>query len=71
VDLLEQQYLEQLQLALDWGREPWNGVSPRCLTKSVLKRTLPRPRGYNEILHAPFEDPEQIELRLKGGSNGS
>jgi len=25
--------LEQYSLALDWGKEPWAGVSPRYLTK--------------------------------------
>jgi len=24
---------EQLELALDWGSEPWAGVAPRYLTK--------------------------------------
>ncbi len=24
---------EQLKLELDWGREPWSGVSPRHLTR--------------------------------------
>jgi len=26
---------EQLALALDWGREPWSGQSPRSLTRGA------------------------------------
>ena len=31
--MTEKLLFEQLSLALDWGKTPWQGVSPRYLTK--------------------------------------
>ena len=47
---------EQLQLDLDWGREPWQGISPRYLTRAPLKRTLSKPATVDEI----YMDPAQL-----------
>ncbi len=62
---------EQLELDLDWGREPWYGVSPRYLTRgaSVVDNS--------EISCASREaqrfgaDPAQLTMFLKGTPNGS
>ncbi len=63
---------DQYSLPLDWGREPWHGVSPRYLTKVYLQHgsfrsTFAKPARVGEI----FTDPAQVCLRLKGASDGS
>jgi len=56
---------EQLQLALDWGREPWNGWSPRMLTTSRKKFKLPEPAREPNLPEA-VTDPHQLAIFLKG-----
>ena len=68
----------QFALALDWGREPWNGVSPRYLTKGYPKI------GYGTCVvdksevgcpsreaHDEITDAAQFTMFLKGTPNGT
>ncbi len=49
---------DQLRFSLDWGKEPWEGRSPRSLTKvAILLFLRPEPPG-----HEVFFDPEQYDL---------
>ena len=59
------------QLGLEFRDLPWNGVSPRYLTRAVLKRKMQKPRGKDEISDAELEGLGQLRLRLEGGSYGS
>jgi len=66
----------QLSLALDWGREPWNGFCPRSLARcnSSLRivdnsDTLAEAARRVEIGEPP--DPAQLTLFLKGNPYGS
>jgi len=61
---------EQLELELDWGSEPWGGVSPRWLTRLRIvekSRTLPKPA----TVMPTFTDPAQLTTFLKGTQYGS
>ena len=64
---------DQLILALDWGKEPWGGVSPRHLTRGscVVDKSVVRcgSREATEILE--LVDPAQYAIFLKGSPNGS
>ncbi len=62
---------EQLQLALDWGKEPWNGQSPRVLTTGYSLRKLTQAARQEAIVCAGFTDPHQWTLFLKGKTDGS
>ncbi len=65
---------EQLQLALDWGKEPWEGRAPRSLTR-IARGTC----GVdNSEVGCPSReaqrfgpDPAQFTLFLKGKSDGT
>ena len=62
---------EQLELALDWGREPWGGRSPRALTRGscvVDKSDVGCP---SREAHRSGVDPAQYTLYLKGRSDGT
>ncbi len=49
---------EQLQFGLDWQLEPWEGWSPRALTRaSKLLFLRPEPPR-----HEVYVDPEQLEF---------
>ncbi len=62
---------EQLSLALDWGREPWEGVSPRYLTKgSCIVDNSVVGCPSREALES-YVDPRQLTAFLKGTSYGS
>ncbi len=68
---------EQLQLQMDWGREPWNGFRPRSLTRGWrLWKTLLRDADFRSKLPESARtdasgDPAQLTLFLKGKSDGS
>ena len=49
---------DQLLLELDWGREPWQGRSPRLLTKAGLALFSRQKPPCHEV----FFDPEQLEF---------
>ncbi len=53
----------QLVLELDWGREPWAGLRPRCLTREYLRNvdnsdTLPE--AARRMVQ--YRDPHQLQL---------
>ncbi len=56
--------MAQLSLELDWGREPWSGFRPRCLTKGyeVWLRYVDKSRMLPEPARDPMEftDPAQL-----------
>ena len=62
---------DQLSLDLDWGKEPWQGQSPRSLTKALVAAG-----GVdNFVVRCPSReaqrfdpDPAQFTLFLKGKS---
>ena len=63
---------EQLLLGLDWGREPWRGLRPRCLTKGYLRdvdnfRTIAKPARADDFSEF-CPDPAQWTLFLQGKS---
>ena len=60
---------EQLLLELDWGREPWNGYSPRVLTTGYSVRINAKAARLEEI--ADRSDPAQLTFFLQGKSDGS
>ena len=50
---------DQLRLSLDWRGQPWDGQSPRALTRrSNVVIFEARAEGAHEV----FADPEQLEL---------
>ncbi len=62
---------EQLELALK-GAAPWDGRSPRSLTKSFLRfveksRTFAKPA----TVMPTFTDPAQLTIFLEGSPRGS
>jgi len=62
---------DQLLLKLDWGIEPWDGVSPRYLTRGscvVDNSDVECPRREPP---AVFTDGAQYTLFLKGKSDGT
>ncbi len=62
---------EQLELALDWGREPWHGVSPRCLTRgSCVVENSGVGSASREALRFDA-DPAQFTMFLQGTPNGT
>ena len=58
----------QYSLPLDWGREPWNGVSPRMLTTPYLNDKLPEAARPDDQID--WCDPAQLIFFLQGKSNG-
>ena len=66
---------DQLILPLDWGKEPWSGVSPRYVTRGIRDRlrlwitrsTLPEPARADGF----YPDPAQLNLYIHGESDGS
>ena len=64
---------QQLVLALDWGREPWGGVSPRHLTRGScgVDNFLVRCPSREAIEDCAFRDPAQFTLFLQGKSDGT
>ena len=70
---------KQFVLALDWKKEPWEGVAPRALTRSYHKFSARAcdvdnstvPFGSREAQRIGT-DPAQLTLFLKGSpSDGS
>ena len=61
---------EQLQLDLDWGKEPWEGVSPRHLTRGscVVDNSVVRCTSREAL---GMFDPAQLTLFLQGKSDGT
>ncbi len=54
---------DQLELALDWGEEPWSGFSPRSLSRGYLRDvdksdTLAEAARRIDL----FRDPHQLQL---------
>ena len=63
---------EQLLLELDWGREPWNGVSPRHLTRGSCVVDKSDVKSESREAGRFDVDPAQYMIFLKGSpSNGS
>ena len=57
--------VEQLELQLDWGKEPWSGRSPRSLTRGNNVDKSGVSSGSREA--GRFEtDPAQTLIFLKG-----
>ena len=62
----------QLELGLDWGREPWHGVSPRYLTKGSFFRIFSEAAREDCHLGGIEElDAAQINHLLEGVHYGS
>jgi len=49
----------QLELALDWGDTPWDGVSPRALTRAAKALFFRREPQKDDSF---FVDPDQSDL---------
>ena len=62
---------EQLTLALDWGREPWCGLSPRYLTKGSCVVDNSDVGCPSREAQRIGPDPAQLILFLQGKSDGS
>ena len=62
---------EQLVLDLDWGVEPWHGVSPRYLTKGSCVVDNSVVRSASREAQRFDADPAQLIFFLKGKSDGS
>ena len=63
--------LEQLEFELDWGTEPWAGVSPRHLTRGscVVDKSAVECKSREAIDEsASGGDPAQLVFFLKGRS---
>ena len=63
---------EQLELLLEWTEEPWEGVSPRYLTRGscVVDKSVVGSARREPIVNIP--DGAQLTLFLKGNpSHGS
>jgi len=62
---------DQLLLPLDWGREPWHGVSPRYLTRGscVVDNSVVGCPSREALWIGP--DPAQLTFYLKGRSDGT
>ncbi len=61
----------QLDLALDWGREPWGGRSPRSLTKGSCVVDNSEVGCPSREAQRIGPDPAQFTLFLKGKSDGT
>ncbi len=61
----------QLELELDWGVEPWRGVSPRHLTRGSCVVDKSDVGCQSREAHRFGPDPAQLTLFLKGKSDGS
>ena len=48
----------QLELALDWGKEPWQGWSPRYLTSVDKFVSFPKPATEMQLI----TDPAQTKI---------
>ncbi len=61
----------QLELLLDWGCEPWSGVSPRYLTKGscVVDKSEVGCPSREALRIGP--DPAQLTTFLQGTPYGS
>ncbi len=59
------------QLEFDFDEMPWNGVSPRYLTREYSSCKMGKPRGNRRVFPEVVTDPHQLEFRLEGGSFGS
>ena len=63
---------EQLILALDWGRTPWSGWSPRSLTKGTCVVDNSEIGCQSREAQRIGPDPAQLTLFLQGSpSSGS
>ena len=63
----------QLDLPLDWGREPWAGVSPRHLTRGscVVDNFVVRCPSREATEVCELSDPAQFLIFLQGSPNGT
>jgi len=66
----------QLELPLDWGREPWAGVRPRALTRGVREKWSCAVDNFDvesesREATAIFTDAAQLTLFLKGKTDGA
>ncbi len=59
------------QLELRFLELPWNGVSPRYLTKHVFNRTFAKAARLERDIDAGVMDPHQLQLPLEGAPYGS
>jgi len=57
---------EQYSLALDWGKEPWSGQTPRSLTRGacVVDNSVVGSASREALRFDP--DPAQWTMFLKG-----
>ncbi len=62
---------DQLSLALDWGREPWEGYAPRYLTKGACVVDNSEVGCPSREAQRFGTDPAQLTLFLQGRSDGS
>ncbi len=59
------------QLEIEFRGLPWNGYSPRYLTRFELNRTFAKPAREERYFDEFVTDPAQLNFRLEGGSYGS
>ena len=59
---------EQLVLELDWGREPWEGVSPRHLARGSCGVDNFDVKSESGDANGSDVDPAQFTLFLEGKS---
>jgi len=57
---------DQLELQLDWAREPWGGVSPRYLTRGSCVVDKSDVEWASREAERFDVDPAQLTLFLKG-----
>jgi len=62
---------EQLELALNWGREPWGGRSPRSLTRGYCVVDNSDVRCEAARLDEKIVRAAQFTMFLQGTPHGS
>ncbi len=60
LEALQDTHPDQLLFDLDWGSEPWNGVSPRYLCVDNSSRKMPKARADFE--NRRFTSGAQLQL---------
>jgi len=63
---------QQLELALEWGSEPWGGRTPRSMTRGACVVDKSEVSSASGDAKRVGPDPAQFTMFLKGTpSNGS
>ena len=62
---------EQLELPLDWGREPWGGRSPRVLTRGSCVVDKSAVRCRSREAQRSDADPAQYTMFLSSSRENS